>query len=111
MAANEILSLEQAQELATRITNIPGVAGLHSGQFGEYALLFAGGRVAGLDIDRSGDEPRLGVAIIADGNTAKDLNQLAQQVQQVVSDATGAIVDVKVADIELTNPELGLAVS
>ena len=96
MTAADLIEYPQAAELAERVLAVDGVADLHSGSFGEVALLYPGHRVPGLRLDRSG---RLEVHVVADLARATDLRSLSvdgrgavggdRPIDVVVADATG----------------------
>lgn len=99
MSVSDPLPYEEAEQLVATVRAVPGVADLHSGTFGEAALLYPGKRVRGL---RLREESRLEVHLVADLDAAADLHSLAQDVRRVVERATGLTVDVIIADATAT---------
>ncbi len=104
-AAIDILSAEHAGKLAGAITSIPGITGLHEGDFGEVALLYPHRRVKGLrlvgmpahtlEVHAIADLPAL-LSPTAPGN----FSELADQVRAVVEKHLSIVVDVIFADGE-----------
>ncbi|MCK7637505.1 hypothetical protein [Corynebacterium pygosceleis] len=95
------ISLEQAETLRDEILSLPGVAGMHGGQFGEVAMLYPGTRVRGLHLFTPRgrpDETRMEVHLIADLSQLPDLGELAEKVRTVTERYVTEPVDVFFSD-------------
>lgn len=91
------LPQEVAEQLAQTIQEIPGVAGLHSGRFGEIAQLYPGSRVAGLRTTDQGLEIHI---IAAFGVQYQDLAQTIREAAYATGEIpSGATVDVYISDL------------
>lgn len=91
------LEQETAEQLASDIADVPGVAQLHSGRFGEIALLYPKSRVVGLRIN----DEALEVHIVAEFGV--NYQELAQSIREIAT-RTGEIpaeaaVDVYISDL------------
>ncbi|MDO4927879.1 MAG: Asp23/Gls24 family envelope stress response protein [Corynebacterium sp.] len=86
-----------AAQLEQALLEIPGISGLHSGRFGEVALLYANSRIPGIRID----DDCLEVHVIAEFGV--DYQELANSVREVVhaqDEVPGHVqVDVFIADL------------
>ncbi|PYE20987.1 hypothetical protein DFR67_101379 [Williamsia limnetica] len=82
-----------AQQVATAVTGLDGVAELHGGVLGEVATYLPGGRVNGVRLDRSGVEVH--VVLFLDD----DIRAVAAEVQRVASDVVGVPATVVVEDV------------
>lgn len=83
-----------ADRVAAGILAVPGVAGLHSGRFGEVALLYPRHRVNGLRVTPGALE----VHLIVDLAATRPLAEIAGQVRTVVAEFLDTEVDVFFAD-------------
>ncbi|GGG74424.1 Asp23/Gls24 family envelope stress response protein [Corynebacterium pelargi] len=96
------LSLDKAQALVEAVVAIPGVHAMHSGRFGEVALLYPKQRVQGLRFQNR-DEESFEVDIVAEFG-ADNLYDLAEEVrataaQTLKADGLTMPVSVVIADI------------
>ncbi|MBA4020784.1 MAG: hypothetical protein C0482_00305 [Gordonia sp.] len=82
-----------AQQVATAVTDLDGVAELHGGVLGEVATYLPGGRVSGVRLDKSGVEVH--VVLFLDD----DIRAVAAEVQRVASDVVGVPATVVVEDV------------
>ena len=95
------ISLEHAEALRDEILSLPGVAGMHGGQFGEVAMLYPGARVRGLHLltpRGRPDETRMEIHLIADLSQLPDLGKLADEVRAVAGRFVSEPVDVFFSD-------------
>lgn len=84
---------DSADLIAAAVREVPGVAGLHGGTFGEVGTYLPGRRVAGV---RTGDAyTEVHVAVFFDVAVA----DVAERVRQVVGKLTATKVDVTIADV------------
>lgn len=88
--------LEVAEDLVTEITSVAGVSDMHSGQFGEVALLYPGTKVQGLRVRDS----RLEVHLVCDYAAGEDLYRVAEKVRAVVARHVDLPVDVIFGDAQ-----------
>ena len=88
--------LEAAEAIVSDVTSVTGVAGMHSGQFGEVALLYPGTRVQGLRVKDS----RLEVHLVCDYAAGEDLYRVAEKVRAVVARHVDLPVDVIFGDAQ-----------
>lgn len=89
--------LAEALAVAAAASSIPGIGSLHSGAFGEIALLYPGQRVSGLRFA----DGRLEVHVVLDLvtlGTSASIYALADAVRAAVNPHTVLPVDVIVAD-------------
>lgn len=86
-----MLSHTEAATLVQRVLNVPGVASMHRGKFGEIALLFPGERVPGVRCTDNGIE----VHVVAK-RSAGNLYDLGRSIRAHVDRP----VDVYIEDIE-----------
>ena len=88
--------LEAAEAIVADVTSVTGVAGMHSGQFGEVALLYPGTRVQGLRLTDS----RLEVHLVCDYAAGEDLYRVAEKVRAAASQHVDLPVDVIFGDAQ-----------
>ncbi|NLE80487.1 MAG: Asp23/Gls24 family envelope stress response protein [Rhodococcus sp.] len=84
---------EPADVIAAAVLEVPGVAALHGGTFGEVGTYLPGRRVAGVRTDETGTDVHVTVyydAVVAD---------VAERVRKAVGSITGTKVDVTIADV------------
>lgn len=95
-----IMPVATAREVAAAVGAVPGVHGLHAGQYGEIALLFPGEKVSGLRFASPRDDAHLEVHLVADAASRPILSELADAVRAAAFAACPALhrVDVIVAD-------------
>ncbi|MEZ2121702.1 MULTISPECIES: hypothetical protein [unclassified Corynebacterium] len=97
------LSHEQAEALRDEILSVPGVSGMHGGQFGEVAMLYPGARVRGLHLltpRGCPDEARMEIHLIVDLSQLPDLGTLAGEVRTIAEKYITQPVDVFFSDAE-----------
>ncbi|MBI8999502.1 hypothetical protein M0E87_01455 [Corynebacterium sp. CCM 9185] len=95
------ISFEQAEALRDEILSLPGVAGMHGGQFGEVAMLYPGARVRGLHLFTPRGRPaetRMEIHLIADLSQLPDLGALADKVRTTAGRYVSEPVDVFFSD-------------
>ena len=102
-------SVDQARQLAERITTLPGISALSGGNFGTVATYFPGERVVGMRIEEKDGVDTLAVHVVVAHDFHGNLRELAQDVRQSAS-TVGLPVDVYIEDIDEA-PETELAVS
>lgn len=85
-----------ATHIQDAVCSCDGVAHLHSGQFGEIALLYPGLRVPGLRLVAGRLEVHVVVKL-----TAGDLHQLATTIRQAVSELVDLPIDVTIGDVTI----------
>lgn len=102
MSIADPIAHDLAVELVSAITAIPGVAGLHGGEYGNIALLYPGARIPGLRIHGAAGSERLEVHVVVDLDVAPNLLDLATRVRGAAAPA-GFPIDVVLADA--TSPE------
>lgn len=88
--------LDVAEAIVSEVTSIHGVGDMHSGQFGEVALLYPGTRVQGLRVNDS----RLEVRLVCDYAAGEDLHRVAEKVRSVASRHVDLPVDVIFGDAQ-----------
>ncbi|GAA1084480.1 hypothetical protein [Nocardiopsis composta] len=82
------------REIAARAREVPGVAGLHPGAFGDLATPVPGGRIEG--VLARGAEVRIGIRAVMD----RPLRETAEAVRRAVrAAARGRRVHVSVEDV------------
>ena len=84
---------EPADQIATAVLAVPGVAGLHAGMFGEVATYLPGRRVTGVRI--GADAVEVHVSVLVD----VPIRATASAIRQTVALLTPLPVDVTVEDI------------
>lgn len=84
---------EAADLIAAAVLEVPGVAALHAGTFGEVGTYLPGRRVAGVRTRETGAEVH--VTVYYDVAVA----EVAERVRQAVEPITGTKVDVTIADV------------
>ncbi|MFD4368309.1 hypothetical protein [Rhodococcus sp. NPDC058521] len=84
---------EPADLIAAAVLDVPGVAGLHGGTFGEVGTYLPGRRVAGVRTDETSTDVH--VTVYFDVAVA----DVAQRIRKVIGDLTGTKVDVTIADV------------
>lgn len=90
---------EPADLIAAAVLSVPGVAGLHSGAFGEVATYLPGRRVAGV---RVGDELiEVHVTVVY----GTPVQETADQVRTAVAALVTTPVEVRIEDIVMSAPE------
>lgn len=94
MSASVLVPRPTADRLAAAIRAVPGVADLHSGRFGEVALLYPRHRVTGLR--RTSDA--LEVWLVVDLSAPRPLADIAAEVRAMVTPLIDAPVTVCFAD-------------
>lgn len=99
MSYSEPITADTARLIATRVREIPGVAGLYRGHFGEAALLFPGDRVYGLRLQRRGEDYTLLVSLAVYYDPTLDLHQVGAQVEALAAQLSGLPTTVEIADI------------
>ncbi|MBV7292742.1 hypothetical protein [Corynebacterium sp. TAE3-ERU16] len=95
------IPLAQAETLRDEILALPGVAGMHGGQFGEVAMLYPGTRVRGLHLFTPRgrpDETRMEIHLIADLSQLPDLGKLAEEIRTIAGRYVPDTVDVFFSD-------------
>lgn len=100
MAILDPIPREQAEDILARVREVPGVADMHGGAYGEASLLYPGARVRGLRIDTDDDgNERLEAHIVADLDATGSLGDLASRVRDAAAARAGdRPVDVIIAD-------------
>ena len=88
--------LDVAEAIVSEVTSIHGVGDMHSGQFGEVALLYPGTRVRGLRLT----DPRLEVHLVCDYAAGEDLYRVAEKVRAAASQHVDLTVDVFFGDAQ-----------
>lgn len=105
----ETVTADSGRAARDAALGVAGVAGLHSGAFGEVALLLPGERINGIAPVRAPDSRELiGIAVhlIVDISVDRNIYSIAEEVRQKVSSATGfERIDITVADA-LDGPQL-----
>lgn len=92
-----------ADALVESLRAVPGVFDVHSGAFGEVALLFPRHRVPGLRLSTRPPR-RLEVHLVADLASSRPLEDVAAEIRRIVHEAVpGVPVDVVFGDA--TRPE------
>lgn len=86
-------SLSTAEQAATAALSVPGVAGLHGGEFGTVATYLPGRRVTGVRIDETVCAVHVTVRYPA------DLFAVAESVRSAVHPLVGLPVDVTIEDL------------
>lgn len=82
-----------AEQIAAATVAVPGVAGLHGGDFGEIATYLPGERVAGVTVGDAG--VRVHITVYSD----QDVRDVADAVRRDVKAATGLKAVVTVEDV------------
>lgn len=88
------LSKSLAEDIAARTCAVPGIFGMCTGDFGEIALLFPGGKVPGI---RASDS-RLEINVVVKRSSG-ELEQVAAQIRHEVGQLWPGPVDVVIADV------------
>ncbi|MGU3500828.1 Asp23/Gls24 family envelope stress response protein [Mycobacterium sp. C31M] len=94
--------IDRSSEIAQRVVAVPGVAGLHSGMFGEVATYLPGKRVVGVRIDDTCVDIHVSLLV---GAPVRDT---AAAIQRSVGEITDLPVDVTIEDIvpeRLSDPQ------
>ena len=84
---------EPADQIATAVLAVPGVAGLHAGMFGEVATYLPGRRVTGVRITHDAVEVHVSVLIDT------PIRATAAAIRRAVTRLTALPVDVTVEDV------------
>lgn len=84
---------EQADTIAEAVQNVPGVAGLHAGTFGEVGTYLPGRRVPGIRIRDGATDVH--VSLFFDAT----VGETAARIREAVAPLAGGIVNVTVEDI------------
>ncbi|WP_430333805.1 hypothetical protein [Rhodococcus sp. ACT016] len=91
-------SLSTAERAAAAALAVPGVAGLHGGEFGTVATYLPGRRVTGIRIDDDA------CAVHVTARYPADLFATAERVRAVVREVVDVPVDVTIEDV-IENPD------
>lgn len=86
-----------ADALAQQLAAVPGVAGLHPGQFGEVALLYPRHRVPGLQVKGA----TLSIHLILDLTAGRPLAEIAGEVRGL----TAAVLPGLTADVHFSDAQ------
>lgn len=94
---NEPIPLDTAQRIVTAVEALPQVAGMHTGTFGEVALLYAGDRVRGLKTTDETLQVHVCVNLQALG-AEESLHTVSDTIRRTVAPLSPLSVDVIIAD-------------
>ena len=89
---------EHADRIAAAVLDVPGVAGMHAGMFGEVATYLPGRRVAGVRI--TPDAVEVHVSVLVD----VPIRDTASAIRQAVAPLTALPINVTVEDVVPTTP-------
>jgi hypothetical protein len=85
--------LDDSERIAAVVCAVPGVAGLHSGMFGEVATYLPGRRVSGVRVNHGGVEVHVSLLLDA------PVRPTAIAIQRAVADIYEMPVEVTIEDI------------
>ncbi|MBV7302986.1 MULTISPECIES: hypothetical protein [Corynebacterium] len=94
------LDQTHAAELSDALLGVDGVDSLHSGRYGQIALLYPGVRYPGL-AQRTSDngDQRLEIHLVVTQDALSDLQGVAQRCREVASPYVSGAIDVTIADV------------
>jgi uncharacterized alkaline shock family protein YloU len=88
--------MTDAQAIARKVRECPGVAALSGGPFGTVSTYLPGDRLVGVAVR----EHEVEIAIVARGG--RPLPALADEIRQAVAELTGErLVDIRIDDVDL----------
>ncbi|WKD60331.1 hypothetical protein CCICO_01385 [Corynebacterium ciconiae DSM 44920] len=94
------LDQTHAAELSDVLLGVDGVDSLHSGRYGQIALLFPGARYPGLtQRTNDNDDQRLEIHIVVTKDALSDLEGVAQRCREIASTYVSGAIDVTIADV------------